>query len=100
MTNDLHKKLEKAANDFADKHGFRIPYDGSNNFYDTTDVKASKDGFLAGAELGYKEAITQAKEWLKNSVSDYTATYIVGCSKGEFITNFETNMNKLWEEKK
>ena len=41
--------LEKAAEEYADKHGFRVPYDGSNNFYDDVDVKASLEGFIAGA---------------------------------------------------
>ena len=42
--------LEEAAKEYADKHGFRVPYDGSNNYYDDVDVKASKEGFIAGAE--------------------------------------------------
>ena len=42
--------LEEAAGEYAEKHGFRIPYDGSDNFYDNIDVKASKEGFIAGAE--------------------------------------------------
>lgn len=42
--------LEAAAEKYADKHGFRVPYDGSNNYYDDVDVKASKEGFKAGAE--------------------------------------------------
>lgn len=42
--------LEKAAEEYADKHGFRVPYDGSNNFYDDVDVKASLEGFKAGAK--------------------------------------------------
>ena len=42
--------LEEAAEEYADKHGFRVPYDGSNNYYDDVDVKASKEGFIAGAE--------------------------------------------------
>ena len=37
MNTDLLKRLEKAADDFADKHGFRVPYDGSNDFYDKTE---------------------------------------------------------------
>lgn len=36
--------IKKQAEDYADKHGFRVPYDGSNNFYDETDVKASLEG--------------------------------------------------------
>lgn len=42
--------LEKEAEEYADKHGFRVPYDGSNNFYDDVDVKASLEGFKAGAK--------------------------------------------------
>lgn len=45
---------EEVAEKYADKHGFRVPYDGSNNYYDDVDVKASKEGFLAGAEWGAK----------------------------------------------
>ena len=51
MTNE---EIEKAANEFAEKHGFRVPYDGSNEFYDKVDVRASKDGFKAGAEFADK----------------------------------------------
>ena len=46
----LPEGLEEAAMEYAEKHGFRVPYDGSNNFYDDVDVKASKEGFIAGAE--------------------------------------------------
>lgn len=42
--------LEKEAEEYADKHGFRVPYDGSNNFYDDVDVKASLEGFKEGAK--------------------------------------------------
>ena len=42
--------LEEKAGDYADKHAFRVPYDGSNKFYDDVDFKASKEGYLAGAE--------------------------------------------------
>jgi len=47
--------LEEAAKEYADKHGFRVPYDGSNNYYDDVDVKASKEGFIAGAEWMKKQ---------------------------------------------
>lgn len=43
-------KIEEMANKYADNHGFRVPYDGSDNFYDDVDVKASKEGFMAGIE--------------------------------------------------
>ena len=48
--------LEKVVEEYADKHGFRVPYDGSNNYYDDVDVKASKEGFIAGAEWQKKQA--------------------------------------------
>lgn len=47
---DEPKDLEEAADEYSEKHGFRVPYDGSNNFYDEVDVKASKEGFIAGAK--------------------------------------------------
>lgn len=49
-------KLEEAATHFADEHGFRVPYNVSgreianDDYYDKVDIKASKDGFLAGTE--------------------------------------------------
>ena len=76
--------LEDAANEYAEKHGFRVPYDGSNNFYDDVDVKASKDGFIAGAkwqkqhddeliEIAYNDGITigmtkQKEQMMKEAV--------------------------------
>jgi len=43
---------EEKAEEYAEKHSFRVPYDGSNKFYDDVDYKASKDGFLAGLKAG------------------------------------------------
>lgn len=48
---------EEVAEKYADKHGFRVPYDGSNNYYDDVDVKASKEGFLAGAEWALNQGV-------------------------------------------
>lgn len=47
------EELEKEADDYAENHAFRVPYDGSNKFYDDVDFKASKEGYIAG----YKSAI-------------------------------------------
>ena len=52
--------MEEAAEKYADKHGFRVPYDGSNNYYDDVDVKASKEGFIAGAEWQKEQMIKEA----------------------------------------
>ena len=59
--NHVNEDLENAANNYADNHGFRVPYDGSNNFYDDEDVKASKEGFIAGAQWK-EEQILQNEE--------------------------------------
>ena len=48
--------FEKEAEEYAEEHAFRVPYDGSNKFYDDVDFKASKEGYLAGAEFGYNKA--------------------------------------------
>ena len=41
--------IEQKAEQFAEKHAFRVPYDGSDKFYGDTDYKASKEGYIAGA---------------------------------------------------
>lgn len=56
---NITEQIEKLAEDYADNHAFRVPFDGTNNFYDDKDFKWSKEGFIAG----YKAA-------LQNKVSD------------------------------
>ena len=60
------EELEKEAEEYADKHAFRVPYDGSNNFYDDVDFKASKEGYLAGAEPREKR-IAELEDKLANA---------------------------------
>ena len=55
--------LEEAAGEYAEEHGFRVPYDGSDNFYDDVDVKASKEGFIAGAKW-QEEKEKEHSPWL------------------------------------
>ena len=68
--------LEEAAEEYADKHGFRVPYDGSNNYYDDVDVKASKEGFLAGAEWMAKQGVT-----FTAAVDHYEDFYLDSCDQ-------------------
>lgn len=68
--------LEEAAEKYADKHGFRVPYDGSNNYYDDVDVKASKEGFLAGAEWMAKQGVT-----FTAAVDHYEDFYLDSCDQ-------------------
>ena len=51
--------FEKETEEYAEKHAFRIPYDGSDKFYDDKDYECSKEGFQKGAEFGYNKA----NEW-------------------------------------
>ena len=63
-------KLEEAATRFADEHGFRVPYNVSgreitnDDYYDKVDIKASKDGFIAGAEWQKNNMWISVKEEL------------------------------------
>lgn len=97
MNEDLHKRLEKAADIYAKRIWDNL-----------MEVHISKKDFLAGAELGYKEAIEMAKEWIarnfylssspRNGLYDYW-----DCDfndSAELIDNFEVDMIKLLEEKK
>lgn len=66
---------------YAERHGFRIPYDGSNNYYDNVDVKASMDGFMAGAKYGYEFAHKQLMELVEKDFMDRNPV----ANKGQWI---------------
>jgi hypothetical protein len=61
----LKEEIEKAAGEYADKHSFRVPYDGSNNFYDDKDYEDSLEGFEAGANF------------VKDKVQEYVGDIII-----------------------
>ena len=75
--NHVNEDLEKAANDYADNHGFRVPYDGSNNFYDDVDVKASKEGFITGAQWKEEQILQNADEYIIDDEKNVTIDGIV-----------------------
>lgn len=45
----MTKELEQAADEWVEKYAFRVPYDGSNEFYDKEADKHGRAGFIAGA---------------------------------------------------
>ena len=55
MTPEIKKKIE----DEADKYGFVVPYDGSNNFYKPNAV----EGFIAGAEWWHSLMQEEVDNW-------------------------------------
>lgn len=90
MDKELRKRLEEAAENFL------LPYEKLYH-------PAIHLGFMQGAELGYKEAIAQAKEWIQKNVpiihteeGDYVRVKNVSMNK--YLADFEAEMNKLWEE--
>lgn len=75
--------LNKEAEEYAEKHGFRIPYDGSNKFYDDNDVKWSKEGFISGDSSKFvKQQILQAQ-------IDTLSTLKLGINDANTVTIFE-----------
>lgn len=82
MDEQLRKRLEEAADIYAKRIW--------NNLLE---VHISKTDFLAGAELGYKEAIEVAKEWM----NDNARNYVDGVLWAEhMMSDLETFMNELW----
>lgn len=68
------RTLKERAAEYAEKHSFRIPYDGTKTFYDEKDYKSSEEGYIAGAkkekELIIKEAIKYiSKNWQSKTVT-------------------------------
>lgn len=64
------EQIKEQADIFAEKHAFRVPYDGSNDFYDKVDLKASVDGFVAGAKWADETTIKKACEWLEANMKN------------------------------
>ena len=56
--NPIPQEVREKINEYADKYAFRVPYDGTNNFYDEEALKH----FLAGAEFGYSLALPVQSE--------------------------------------
>lgn len=82
------EKLEKEAGDYAEKHAFRVPYDGSNRFYDDVDFKASKEGYVAGAEPREK-IIAKLEKLNKNQEESLRITLLEEERKANRIKDLE-----------
>lgn len=67
--------LEEAAKEYAEMHGFRVPYDGSDNFYDDANIKASKEGFIAGAKWQKEQYHFFNKAWTENMQAELDRNY-------------------------
>lgn len=52
---------------------------------------------LAGAELGYKEAIERAMDWLKMEAARNGKLVVID---EDLLADFENDMTKLWEGEK
>lgn len=88
------EKLEKEAADYAEKHAFRVPYDGSNKFYDDVDFKASKEGYLVGAEPREK-IIAKLEEQNKNQEESLRITLLEEERKAKRIKELEVENAEL-----
>lgn len=91
MEKDLHKRLEK------EKHKYAYMLTPMFSLHYSEEYGRVATAFMRGAELGYKEAIAQAKEWMKENARHYSNTVI---GRRALLADFETGMNKLWEESK
>lgn len=82
------KEVKVTAENYADKHGFRVPYDGSNNFYDITDVSASLEGFKNGVEYAEQTIIPIMIEFAEYIGDFYTRNkYKEWCTLGYSTIN-------------
>lgn len=99
MNTEIRKRLEEAAEKHCENYDFEPTQRNSTDSgweYGHTYTQLVKC-FLAGAELGYKEAIKVAKEWLKDLCERVGFT---GMTINQTADTFETDMNKLWEGEK
>lgn len=99
MNKDLHKRLDEAAKEYADKR-FPRHRASENDRRAREDYQLCRDTYKAGAEQGYKEAIEQAKEWLHNNLHLYIMSGSRQINYTFLMDGLEKAMSELWEEKK
>ncbi len=112
MNTDLHKRLEAIAiANYPIRYG---KYTTGVSFdVNQDDREIYLEGEKKGAELGYKEAIEVAKEWLSDCIHNeerisshpyrddkMVAVFDFDDDKETILSSFKREMNKLWEEKK
>lgn len=98
MTEEMKKRLEEAAENHCSKYDFEPTQRNNTDSgweYGHTYTQLVKC-FITGAEYGYKEAISLAKEW----IFGYIRTNSNDLSAYDAERDFESDMSKLWEEKK
>lgn len=91
MEKDLRNRLEEAA-----RKSFEERYPDGIDLYKDAQI----DGFIAGAEHGYKEAIALVKEWWWENIDALFGHKITKDEFDNLIADFESDMNKLWEDEK
>lgn len=87
------KRLEEAAKEIADKKSPKHRA-SENDRRAREDYQLCRDSCIIGIELGYKEAIALAKEWL--FVNGVFSRKTCGELK-QYLADFEAYMNKLLE---
>lgn len=102
MNAEIKKRFEETAERYAIKH--KAKYLPKNCY-----ASEHKQGFIAGAEHGYKEAIEQAKKWIQKNVpiihteeGDYVRVNMghKNIPMNIYLSNFESDMNQIPTEKK
>lgn len=110
MGKDLHKRLEEAAEKYVASREDGVTVKVDKGSREETVLKLCLElchsDYIAGAEHGYKEAIAQAREWLKeHSKTEHYSDGAPYCdtpfaTQEDMLDTFDFDMNKLWEEKK
>lgn len=85
MPDNIPDWLKESADKHADDVGFRVPYDGSNKFYDDNHIKWAKESFIAGVTspeaMRYHQSAgrwVKASEGLPDKEGDYFVIYTTG----------------------
>ena len=103
MNTDLHKRLEAISENACHCTNCTLSECRVNGIR-CAKFRNYRTGITDGLQLGYKEAIKVAKEWLTKYADDYyNSSNQADCCYYDvesMVNNFETNMNKLLEEKK
>lgn len=83
MNEELRKRIEEVAIEYAIN---------DDSIIDSCDTSSVSNGFIVGAEYGYKEAIKVAKEWLVKQDKDWSEGYGLSFS----LNDFERSISQMY----
>jgi hypothetical protein len=93
-----NKTVVEQVNSWVENYAFRVPYDGSTEYYDESAIKHGKAGFIAGRESAneqIKTLITDKKELIEVLRTFDNLRHSLGLIQAS-IEGEQVNLKEAW----